>query len=109
MCTCGSRSRPWCTTRWPRTQAWSAAAVFRLIAVLCGIHTVGLTRTVYVNPDLPDWLPDLTLKNLRAGNGSIELRLRRDQVEVVSNNTGFQVVHGPLPRPPLVQTPLART
>jgi len=90
-------------------QAWSAAAVFRLIAVLCGIHTVGLTRTVYVNPDLPDWLPDLTLKNLRAGNGSIELRLRRDQVEVVSNNTGFQVVHGPLPRPPLLQTPLART
>jgi glycogen debranching enzyme len=90
-------------------QAWSAAAVFRLIAVLCGIHTMGLTRTVYVNPDLPDWLPDLTLKNLRAGNGSMELRLRRDQVEVVSNNTGFQVVHGPLPRPPLIQMPLART
>lgn len=90
-------------------QAWSAAAVFRLIAVLCGIHTVGNTRTVYVNPDLPDWLPELTLKNLRAGNGGIELRLRRDQVEVVSNTTGFQVVHGPLPRPPLMQMPLART
>ncbi len=90
-------------------QAWSAAAVFRLIAVLCGIHTVGLTKTIYVNPDLPDWLPDLTLKNLRAGSGAAELRLRRDQVEVVSNTTGFQIVHGPLPRPPLKQTPLART
>jgi glycogen debranching enzyme len=90
-------------------QAWSAAAVFRLIAVLCGIHTVGITKTIYVNPDLPDWLPDLIWKNLRAGNGAAELRLRRDQVEVVSNTTGFQIVHGPLPRPPLPQTPLART
>lgn len=89
-------------------QAWSAAAVFRLIAVLCGIHAVGLTKTIYVNPDLPDWLPDLTLKNLRAGNGAAELRLKRDQVEVVSNTTGFQIVHGPLPRPPLTAAPLAR-
>jgi glycogen debranching enzyme len=90
-------------------QAWSAASIFRLIAILCGIHTVGTTRTIYVNPDLPEWLPDLTLRNLRAGNGATELRLRRDQVEVVSNNTGFQIVHGPLPRPPLTETPLART
>jgi glycogen debranching enzyme len=103
----GSFPVPYLGTNVP--QAWSAAAVFRLIAILCGIHTVGTTRTIYVNPDLPDWLPDVTLKNLRAGNGATELRLRRDQVEVVSNNTGFQIVHGPLPRPPLVETPLART
>ena len=90
-------------------QAWSAASVFRLIAILCGIHTVGRTRTIYVNPDLPDWLPDVTLKNLRAGNGATELRLKRDQVAVVSNTTGFQIVHGPLPRPPALETPLART
>jgi len=89
-------------------QAWSAASIFRLIAILCGIHTVGKTRTIYVNPDLPDWLPDVTLKNLRAGKGATELRLRRDQVEVVSNTTGFQIVHGPLPRAPLTGT-LART
>ena len=90
-------------------QAWSAAAVFRLIAILCGIHTAGQSRTIYINPDLPDWLPDLTLKNLRAGKGAAELRLKRDQVEVVTNTTGFEIVHGRIPRPPLQETPLART
>ncbi len=90
-------------------QAWAAAAVFRLVAILCGIHTVGRTRTMYVNPDLPDWLPSLTLRNLRAGHGAVELRLERDQVQAVGNTTGFKVVHGRLPRPALVEAPLARS
>ena len=89
-------------------QAWAAAAVFRLVAILCGIHTVGRTRTMYVNPDLPDWLPALTLRNLRAGNGAMELHLERDRVQAVGNTTGFKVVHGQLPRPALVEAPLAR-
>ncbi len=90
-------------------QAWAAAAVFRLIAILCGIHTVGRTRTMYVNPDLPDWLPSLTLRNLRAGHGAMELHLERDRVQAVGNTTGFKVVHGRLPRPALVEAPLARS
>jgi glycogen debranching enzyme len=90
-------------------QAWAAAAVFRLVAILCGIHTVGRTRTMYVNPDLPDWLPSLTLRNLRAGRGAMELHLERDRVQVVGNTTGFKVVHGRLPRPALVEAPLARS
>src|SRR2546423_1285463 len=47
-------------------QAWAAASVFRLIGILCGIHTAGNAKVIYVNPDLPDWLPNLTLTNLRA-------------------------------------------
>jgi glycogen debranching enzyme len=89
-------------------QAWAAAAVFRLIAILAGIHTVGRTRTMYVNPDLPDWLPSLTLRNLRAGHGAMELHLERDRVQAVGNTTGFKVVHGRLPRPALDEAPLAR-
>jgi len=58
---------------------------------------------------LPDWLPDLTLKNLRAGKGAAQIRLRRDEVDVVSNTTGFEIVHGRLPRAPLNEIPLART
>ncbi|HKV29480.1 MAG TPA: glycogen debranching N-terminal domain-containing protein [Candidatus Dormibacteraeota bacterium] len=90
-------------------QAWAAAAVFRLVAILCGIHTVGRTRTMYVNPDLPNWLPSLTLRNLRAGRGAMELHLERDRVQVGGNTTGFKVVHGRLPRPALVEAPLARS
>jgi glycogen debranching enzyme len=89
-------------------QAWAAAAVFRLVAILCGIHTVGRSRTMYVNPDLPDWLPALTLNNLRAGDGSLDLHVEPDRVEVLRNTTGYSVVHGKLPRPALSEAPLAR-
>ncbi len=89
-------------------QAWAAAAVFRLVAILCGIHTVGSSRKIYVNPDLPDWLPSITLRNLRAGRGAVDLHLHRDHVEVRRNTTGFEVVHGRVPRPPLTELPLAR-
>jgi hypothetical protein len=81
-------------------QAWAAASVFRLVAILCGIHTMARTRTIHVNPDLPDWLPDLTIHNLRAGRGSVDLEMRRDHVTVLSNTTGYEIVHGPVPRSP---------
>jgi hypothetical protein len=89
-------------------QAWAAASVFRLVAILCGIHTVGTSRKIYVNPDLPDWLPELTLRNLRAGKGAVDLHLHRDAVDVLKNATGFEVVHGRVPRPPMIEAPLAR-
>ncbi len=80
-------------------QAWAASAVFRLIAVLCGIH-VRSDRDgsrIYLNPALPDWLPELAIHNLRAGRGSVALRFDDGDVTVISNTTGFQIVRGPAP------------
>src|SRR5207237_989092 len=48
----GSLPVPYLGTNVP--QAWSAASIFRLVAILCGIHTVGSARAVYVNRDLPE-------------------------------------------------------
>jgi hypothetical protein len=48
---------------------------------------------------MPDWLPALTFRNLRAGTGSLDLALSDGDVEVVHNTTGFEVIHGPAPRP----------
>jgi hypothetical protein len=39
----------------------------------------------------------------------MELHLEQDRVQVVGNTTGFKVVHGRLPRPALVEAPLARS
>jgi glycogen debranching enzyme len=82
-------------------QAWAAGSIFRLIAVLCGIHaTTDRTGSrLYVNPALPDWLPELTIRNLRAGNGTTGLRFHDAQVDVLANTTDFEIVHGPPPRP----------
>ena len=82
-------------------QAWAAASIFRLVAILCGIHASAGTggSQLYVNPALPDWLPELTIHNLRAGNGSATLRFSDASVEVLSNTTGYEIVHAPAPRP----------
>jgi glycogen debranching enzyme len=82
-------------------QAWAAGSIFRLIAVLCGIHatTDRAGSRLYVDPALPDWLPELTIRNLRAGNGTAGLRFHGRDVEVLSNTTGFDVIHSVAPRP----------
>jgi glycogen debranching enzyme len=82
-------------------QAWASGAIFRLVAIMCGIHATSDTHgsRLYLHPALPDWLPDLTIRNLRAGRGSLDLRFFDGSVEILQNSSGFEVVHGP-PRPP---------
>jgi glycogen debranching enzyme len=81
-------------------QAWAAGSIFRLIAILCGIHalTDGDGSRIYVNPALPEWMPELTIRNLRAGQGSLDIALRDGTIEVLSNSTDFEIIHGPAPR-----------
>ena len=82
-------------------QAWAAGSVFRLVAVLLGLHaaTTAEGSTLYVNPALPEWLPALTIHDLRAGRGALSLRASDGQLEVLRNTSGFEVVHGPAPGP----------
>jgi glycogen debranching enzyme len=82
-------------------QAWAAGSIFRFIAILAGIHTMSDRdgSRIYVNPALPAWLPTLTIRNLRAGRGSLDLALTTSSVDVLSNTTGFEVIHAPAPHP----------
>jgi glycogen debranching enzyme len=82
-------------------QAWAAGSIFRFIAILAGIHTMSDRdgSRIYVNPALPAWLPTLTIRNLRAGRGSLDLALATGSVDVLSNTTGFEVIHAPAPHP----------
>jgi glycogen debranching enzyme len=91
-------------------QAWAAGSVLRLIAILCGIHatTDQAGSRIYVNPALPDWLPELTIRNLRAGQGSIDLAVRDGTVDVLRNTSPFEVIHGPAPRPGAPEEPRTR-
>ncbi|MBA3876650.1 MAG: amylo-alpha-1,6-glucosidase [Anaerolinea sp.] len=82
-------------------QAWAAGSIFRMIAVLCGIHatTDAAGSRLYLDPALPDWLPEVTIRNLRAGSGAVGLRFRGREVEVLANTTGFETIRGAVPRP----------
>ena len=81
-------------------QAWAAGAILRLVAVLCGIHatTDASGSRLYVDPALPEWLPQLTIQDLRAGNGSLSLEIVDGSVRVLRNTSRFEVVHAPPPR-----------
>src|SRR5439155_20718998 len=82
-------------------QAWPATGIFRLAPILCGMHasTTASGSPLYVNAALPDWLRELTIDNLRAATGSLSLRFHGTQVQILSNTSGFDVAHGPAPRP----------
>ncbi|HSL77071.1 MAG TPA: glycogen debranching N-terminal domain-containing protein [Candidatus Limnocylindrales bacterium] len=82
-------------------QAWASGAVFRLVAVLCGIHATydADGPKLYVNPALPDWLPEVSISNLRVGGGALEIHCQDGSVDVLSNTSGYTVIHAAAPGP----------
>jgi glycogen debranching enzyme len=59
-------------------QAWAAASVFHLIRAILGLEADAQANTLYVDPDLPKWLPEITLHNLRLGDETVTLRFWRE-------------------------------
>lgn len=59
-------------------QAWSASAVILLIHSILGLIPLAPRETLIIDPDLPDWLPELSLTNIRVGAARVGLRFRRD-------------------------------
>ncbi len=58
-------------------QAWSAAGVLRMLDGLLGLEPYAARGLLFVDPHLPEWLPDLTLERLRVGAATVSLRFRR--------------------------------
>src|SRR4029077_5807664 len=48
-------------------QAWAAGSFFALLQAMLGIQPDAPNDRLYVDPDLPGWLPDITLTDLRLG------------------------------------------
>jgi glycogen debranching enzyme len=59
-------------------QAWSASAVIQLIQVMLGLYPFAPLHVLsLVRPRLPAWLPEVTLRNLRVGRATVDLRFSR--------------------------------
>jgi hypothetical protein len=63
------------------------------------VHCAAPRGRLYANPALPSWLPDVEIMNLRAAGGAMHLRFSDNRVDVISNTTDLEVVHGAAPRP----------
>lgn len=60
-------------------QAWSAAATFAMIQAMLGIYPYAPMELLLVDPHLPDWLPTLTVTNLKVGKAAIDIRFYREK------------------------------
>ena len=70
-------------------QAWAAGSVFSLVQAMIGFQPDAPNRRLLVDPVLPDWLPDLLLRDLRIGRDTYDIRFERD-----GQNTVFEVLRG---------------
>ncbi len=70
-------------------QAWAAGSAFMLLQAMLGFFADAPRNRLFVDPYLPDWLPDVTVRDLRVGNTKFEIRFWREGAE-----TQFEVVKG---------------
>ena len=59
-------------------QTWSASAVIQIFHMLTGVFAVAPLRTIVIDPALPEWMPQATIRHLRVGEECLSLRLRRE-------------------------------
>ena len=59
-------------------QAWAAGSCFHLLQALLGLQADAPNGRLFVDPALPDWLPDVTLAGLAVGDAVLDLRCWRD-------------------------------
>lgn len=59
-------------------QAWSAATAVSLVHALLGLDAHAPEGVLLVDPQLPEWLPRITLRGLRVGGASVSIRFERD-------------------------------
>ena len=58
-------------------QAWSASSIIALVHALLALRPVAPLRTIFVDPHLPEWLPDLRLEGVQVGGATVDLAVRR--------------------------------
>jgi glycogen debranching enzyme len=87
-------------TNWP--QAWSSSALFCMLQALLGIYPYAPLKMLLLDPQLPAWLPEITLENLRVGQAATDIRFYREpngrsSFEVLDKRGTLRIVRQPSP------------
>jgi len=86
-------------TNWP--QAWSASSVFAILQAMLGLYPFALTNLLLLDPHLPDWLPELFVRNLRVGKAFVSIRFYRKNktthFDVLEKRGSLHVLRQPSP------------
>ncbi|HYC60534.1 MAG TPA: glycogen debranching N-terminal domain-containing protein [Thermoanaerobaculia bacterium] len=75
-------------------QAWSSSSVFSLLQAMLGLYPYAPLSMLVVDPHLPEWLPEITLRDLRVGKARVTIRFKRRK----DGRTSYRIVeqHGKL-------------
>ncbi len=71
-------------------QAWAAGSAFSFLQALLGLVPDAPNSRLYIDPALPDWLPDVRLTNLRVGAQPLDIQFFRH-----GSQTLWEVLSGP--------------
>jgi glycogen debranching enzyme len=69
-------------------QLWNGAAFGLFVQVMLGMQPMAPIKTLFVDPVLPEWLPEFTLHSLRIGDATVSIRFDRDG----SGRTRYRVI-----------------
>jgi glycogen debranching enzyme len=70
-------------------QAWAAGSAFMLTQAILGFLPDAPRDKLYIDPALPYWLPDITVRDLRLGKHKLDIRFWRE-----GEATDFEVLNG---------------
>jgi glycogen debranching enzyme len=78
-------------------QAWSAGAVVLLVETFVGLRPAAPLGVALFEPCLPNWLPELTLRNVSLGAGRIDVGIRRGadggcRCELLADSSGLRLI-----------------
>jgi glycogen debranching enzyme len=83
-------------------QAWSSSALFVILQSTLGIYPFAPLHTLIIDPHLPEWMPELTITNLRVGEAAADLRFFRQSdggsdYEVLDKRGHLHILRQPSP------------
>lgn len=55
-------------------QAWAAGSIFQFLQTILGLRADAPNNQLLIDPVLPEWIPDLTLRGLKVGKSKVDLR-----------------------------------
>jgi glycogen debranching enzyme len=78
-------------------QAWSASTVFALLQSMLGLYPYAPLNLLIVDPHLPEWLPEITVRDLRVGAARVTIRFRERSWDVLDKEGKLYIVQQPMP------------
>jgi glycogen debranching enzyme len=83
-------------------QLWNASSFPLAVQVLLGLLPLAPLNTLVVDPNLPEWLPEVVVRGIRIGDARVTLRCWRNEVgashfQVLNKSGTVHVVRQPAP------------